>query len=303
MLYFDDINKIQISKSTVVTLGKFDGVHKGHQKLLKNVHEIADKEDLLTLAFTFNISPQAKLSHKKYLSIFDNKERMHVLEDFKIDILVECRFTDAIRNMEPYDFIKNVLIDKLKCKAVVAGSDFCFGKDRSGTPSLLKKVGESMGLEVRIIDKVMYEGREISSTYVKEELLKGNINNVNELLGFPYFAEGLIVHGEQNGQTIGFHTANIIPKGNKMLPPNGVYYTVIHINKKSYKSITNIGYRPTVDGKMIDIETHIPGFKGDIYGEYAKVEFFEFARAERKFASLDELKVQIKKDIEEMYKR
>ena len=303
MLYFDDIDKIQIPKNTVVTLGKFDGVHRGHQKLLANVHEIAKKDDLLTCAFTFNISPQARLSHKKYLSILDNSERMHVLESFGMDVLVECRFTDAVRNMDPYDFIKNVLIEKLKCRAVVTGTDFCFGKDRKGTPEFLKKTGESMGIEVRIIDKVMYEDREISSTYVKEELLKGNLPLVNNLLGFPFFAEGEIVHGESNGRTIGFNTANIVPSGHKMLPPNGVYYTDIHIKGQTYKGITNIGYRPTVDGKTLDIETHIPDFNGDIYGEPAKVDFYEFARPEKKFGSLDELKEQIKTDIENMKKR
>ncbi len=297
MLYYKKIDSIEIKENTVVTAGKFDGIHRGHQILFDKARDIAKEIDAKTCVFTFTRSPQAKLSHKKSVSIFDNIERKNIIEEFNMDILVECPFTDTIRNMEPEEFVRDLLIEKLNCKAIVVGTDFCFGKDRRGNPDFLLKTGPQFGIRVEVIDKLLDEGREISSTYVREELEKGNMPKVNELLGFPFSAEGEIVHGAHNGHLLGFPTANIIPDAHKLLPPAGVYSTNITVGGKTYKSITNIGVRPTFDGSFVSIETNIPGFHGDIYGKRAKVEFYEFTRPEKKFGSLEELKAQIRSDV------
>ena len=297
MIYYKRLEDIEQKAQTVVTLGKFDGVHRGHQKLLDEVFEIAGKQGLMTCVFTFSVLPQAKLSHKKSMTILSNAERRDMLEDMGTDIVIECPFTDAIRNMEPEEFVRVILAERLKCRAAVVGTDFRFGKNRAGTPETLAEAGKKLGIEVRVTDKLMYEGREISSTFIREELVKGDIEKVNSLLGYPFYVEGYVTHGEHNGTKIGFPTANLKPDEHKMLPPNGVYETETTVSGKCFRSITNIGIRPTLGGHAVSIETNIRGFDGDIYGEFIKVRFIRFMRPERKFAGLEELKEQIAKDI------
>ncbi|MBR6230892.1 MAG: bifunctional riboflavin kinase/FAD synthetase [Lachnospiraceae bacterium] len=297
MKYYKRLEDIEQKIQTVVTLGKFDGVHRGHQKLLNEVFEIAGEQGLETCVFTFSVLPQAKLMHKKSMTILSNSERRDLLEEMGTDILIECPFTDAIRKMEPEEFVQSILVDRLKCRAAVVGTDFRFGKDRAGTPETLAEAGKKLGIEVRVIEKLMYGDREISSTFIREELVKGDIRKVNSLLGYPFYVEGYVVHGEHNGTKIGFPTANLKPDEHKILPPNGVYETETAVSGECFRSITNIGTRPTLGGHNISIETNIPGFEGDIYGEFMKVRFIRLMRPERKFAGLEELKEQIAKDI------
>ncbi len=299
MIYYKKLEDIKQEAPVVVTLGKFDGVHRGHQKLLHEVFEIAKKQKLKTCVFTFSVLPQAKLMHKKSMTILSNAERRAFLENIGTDILIECPFTDAIRNMEPEEFVQEILIDRLKCRAAVVGTDFRFGKDRAGTPETLAEAGKKLGIDVRIIDKLMYGDREISSTFIREELVKGDIRKVNELLGYPFYVEGPVVHGEHNGTKIGFPTANLKPDERKILPPNGVYKTETTIHGKRYRSITNVGTRPTLGGQTVSIETNILEFDRDIYEEFIKVDFISFIRPERKFADLGELKKQIEEDIKQ----
>lgn len=297
MNYFKRANDIQLDRDTIVTAGKFDGVHRGHRILIDRIKELAVSENCSSAVLTFTTSPQAMLSHKKSLSILDNAERRRLLERDKIDLLAELSFTERLRNLEPDEFIEEILVKKLRCRIFVVGDDFCFGKNRAGNAEYLERESQRFGIRTEVMSKLMDGEREISSTYIREELVKGNIPKVNELLGYPFFAEGVIVHGQHNGHLLGFPTANILPDRNKLLPPAGVYDTRIEIEGTRYKSITNIGVRPTFNGDHVTIETNIPGFSGDLYGKFAKVEFYEFTRPERRFGSLEELKAQIQSDV------
>lgn len=297
MLYCTDIGNYVPERNTIITAGKFDGVHRGHQKLLKRAEEIAKETDCATCVFTFGRSPQAALSHKRSVMILENAERRSVIEQLGADLLFECRFTESIRNMEPVEFVEKILIGQLSCIGIVVGTDFRFGKNRAGDPAFLEEYGRNHGLRVEVIEKLMDQDREISSTYVREELVKGRMEKVNELLGYLWFCEGTIEHGAHNGHLIGFPTVNIVPGHGKLLPPPGVYQTVITIDGITRRSITNIGVRPTFNGTHTTVETNIPGFEGDLYGKKAKVEFLRFVRPEKKFESIDALKKQIESDV------
>lgn len=297
MQYFNNLNDLKIEEPSVVTLGKFDGMHTGHQKLIKKVSEIAAQRGLKAVMFTFDVSPQIKIGKSDYKLIVTREEKRLLAERFGIDVFIECPFNDEIRNTDAEDFVSGILIKKINARAVVAGTDFKFGKNRKGDARFLKENAVKFGIDVDIVEKEKDGEREISSTYVREELSKGNIEKVNALLGFEYFIMGEVVGGMHIGRNLGFPTINMEPKPDKLLPPNGVYSSLTDINGKTYESISNIGVKPTVDGKKLGVETFILDFSGDLYGKTASVRLLEFIRPEIKFASVEELKKQVDTDI------
>ena len=298
MRYFDEIDKIKQEKPTVISLGKFDGLHRGHQKLLSEMKTLADENGYEMVLFTFKVSPQITIANKKNQVIVTNEEKRILMENAGIDVMVECRFTDELRNMEAEAFIENILQKKLNAKAVVVGSDFCFGKNRRGNALFLEESASKYDLIVRILEKETDGEREISSTYIKSELVQGNIEKVNELLGASYYISGKVVGDSHIGSSIGFPTINIIPAEEKLLPPFGVYSSFTSVDGVEYASITNIGIKPTVGGKCVGTETHILDFNGNLYGKNAVVMLEHFQRKEEKFDSVTELKEQLEKDIE-----
>ena len=298
VIYYNDLDKIKLNYPSVVTLGKFDGMHTGHQKLIKKVDEIAEERGLQAVMFTFDAPPQAKIGNSGYKLIVTKNEKRILARKFGIDVLVECPFNENIRNMSAGDFISGVLADRLRAKAVVAGTDFRFGKNRQGDADFLKANALSFGFDVFIIEKEKDGERDISSTYIREELAAGNIEKVNRLLGFEYFILGEVVGGMHIGRNLGFPTINMIPESDKLLPPNGVYASLTDVDGVTYKSISNIGVKPTVGGKELGIETFILDFSGDLYGKSAQVRLLKFIRPEKKFASVEELKKQVGIDIE-----
>lgn len=296
--YITDLNSIADMKDSVITLGKFDGVHRGHQKLIRQVKKIAEKEKLSTVVFTFDVSPQVKLGMLKSPLLMTNEERRSTIEEMGLDYLVECPFTDEVKNMEPEDFVTEILCRRLKARALVVGSDFHFGKKRRGDAALLLKMGEELGLEVCVETKEKDGHREISSTYVREELAEGHMEKVADLLGVPYSVKGEIVHGNHIGHKLGFPTINQIPEKGKMLPPKGVYLSKTLVDGREYDGISNVGTKPTVQGEsLMGIETHLLFFSGDLYGKEARVQLLSFRRPEMKFGSLAELKAQLDHDI------
>lgn len=188
---------------SVVTLGKFDGLHRGHMLLIRRVLAIGRTEGLETVVFTFDVPPQSKVQHVKPHQLLTNEERRARLEQLGMDCLVECPFVDEVMHMTPEAFIKEILVDKLHAKKVVVGKDFGFGYKRSGTAEMLKEMGPSLGFETEIIEKAEENGREISSTWAREELEQGNMEAVSGLLGYDYAVHGEIVHGHALGRTIG----------------------------------------------------------------------------------------------------
>lgn len=298
MIYTTQVPHLEKEVRSSVTLGKFDGLHRGHQKLI-NLIRREQGEKNRSVIFTFDVSPRSYILHSppKYLLTYE--ERRELAENLGVDILAECPFTEALMHMEPEDFVKEYLAERLHARYLAVGPDFRFGYQRRGTPELLKELGRTYGFRTEIVEKEKYKGRDISSTFVREELEKGHIEEVNQLLGYTYFTKGEIVHGRQLGRTIGIPTANLIPPVIKKLPPNGVYITESLIQGKTYQGITNIGYKPTVKENFLGVETYLFFCNADLYGQEAEVRFYRYLRPEIKFSSLEELKCQMLKDIEE----
>lgn len=288
---------LKVDEETAVALGKFDGMHKGHQDLIDEMKALR-REGIRTVVFTFGVSPYALLREAKKFLLMTNKEKEVYCGEAGVDILVEYPFTDEVCHMAPEDFIRRVLVKELHARYVVVGSDFCFGYQRRGNVALLKEYEKECGYETRVLEKRKDEsGREISSTYVRERLLEGDMEKVTDLLGRPYEVSGPVVHGRQLGRTLGIPTINLVPEEDKLLPPRGVYVSRVRLDNGVYGGVTNIGVKPTVseEGKL-GLETFLFDFAGEVYGETARVELFSFLRPEKKFPSLEELEAEIRRN-------
>ena len=298
MEYIQELDEYNGTDPCVVTLGKFDGVHKGHRKLIARVKEIAREHGWRTAVFTFQVSPQVCMGARRPKMLMTNEERKEVLRELDVDLLFECRFTEKIRAMEPEDFVREILLERLHVSAVVMGTDFHFGKDRAGNSEVMKQMGEKYGFVVEVLSKERYQGKEISSSYIREELALGHMEKIAELMGQPYFITGEIVHGRHLGHTLGFPTINQIPDPVKMTPPWGGYYSRTLVAGRWYPGISNIGMKPTVGGTAVGLETYLFDCSLDLYGQTARVELLSFRRPEEKFADIDELKEQMDRDIQ-----
>ncbi len=283
-----------LTSPSVITLGKFDGVHRGHQALINKVLETSagskeTDEKLDAVVFSICVSP---------VTLLTKPERRELLESWGIDTLIECPFIPALITMEAEDFVKEFLIGRLHAKAIVVGEDYRFGYGRRGNVALLKEMGETLGFAVTAIPKVKDGPEDISSSRIRAALAEGDMETVNLLLGYSFFINGSIIHGRRIGRTIGFPTTNLIPGMGKLLPPNGVYAVRSVVGGRDYYGITNIGTKPTVDGRFVGVETYLYDCTEDLYGEEQKVELLHFMRPERKFPSVEALKEQIMLDRE-----
>lgn len=296
MKYIKNTTDFYIEEDTVLSLGKFDGIHRGHELLLE--HLAAKKEaGLSAVVFTFDIPPRKNVQHTDAKVLTTNDEKMHMFENLDIDYLVECPFTEEIRCMEAEDFIEKI-VSQLHVRCIVVGEDFCFGHNRRGDYKMLRHFSSIYGYEVIVVEKIQENARDISSTFVREEIARGNIEKANHLLGYRYFVTSVVKHGNQIGRTIGIPTINQIPPVEKLLPPNGVYITEVFIDEKKYRGITNVGCKPTIKGKNpVGVETHLLDFKEDVYEKVVTVEFISKIRKERRFASIEALKEQMQSDI------
>lgn len=295
MKYIKNTTEFLIEEPTVISLGKFDGIHRGHELLLEELLK-QKKNGLATVVFTFDIPPKKSLLAEEQKVLTTNEEKMHMFDNCGIDYLIECPFTPEVMNMEAECFIE-MLVEKLSVKCIVAGEDFCFGHNRRGDYKMLQEFAEKLSYTAVILPKMKEEDRDISSTFVREEIAKGNIELANKLLGYPYFVSGMVKHGNKIGRTIGFPTINLIPSENKLLPAYGVYITKVLINGIVYQGVTNVGEKPTIEGKNpVGIETYILDFNQDVYEQEVVVTFIKRIREERKFANLDALLEQMRKD-------
>ncbi len=295
MIFLKSINDFHIDEPTVLTLGKFDGLHMGHKKILENVAQ-KKNEGLKSVIFTFDTTPADSIYHTATRQLTTLPEKELCFSNVGIDYFLECPFTDEIRKMSARDFIR-MCVRNLSVKCFVVGTDCGFGYKRSGNCSTLLRYAEEFGYETVIVEKKQYEGRDISSTFIREEIEKGNIEKANLLLGYPFFIMEEVKSGNRLGRTIGFPTINQIPSPKKLLPPYGVYASCIAIGDDVYKGVSNIGVKPTIKGKnALSLETNIFDFSEDIYGKTVRVRLYSFIRPEKKFDSLDELKIQIAAD-------
>ncbi len=285
-------------QNSAVALGKFEGIHVGHQLLLNEI--MGQKSNgLNSVVFTFDMPPKAAINgDKKFSQIFTKEERRRFLEKKGIDVMLEHPFTKEFAASTPEEFIENVLVKKCDAKVIVVGSDFHFGKKRSGNINHLKAGAEKFGYKLIVKDKIQKDGRDISSTRIRELIEYGKMEEAAELLGRNYSVYGEIVHGKALGRTINIPTINQIVEDIKLVPPNGVYVSLIHIGDKVYHGVTNIGIKPTVESDRVKgVETNIFDFSGDLYGQCLEVELLHFHRAELRFKNVEELKRQMQSDI------
>lgn len=300
MRCFINTREFKLEEPCVVTIGKFDGRHKGHQKLLRQMLELKQQYGYQTAVFTFHMPPAEVTAGKSQTVITTNLERRNNMESMGIDYLVEYPFTEEVAHLSPEEFVARILVEQMNARAVVVGTDCGFGYKREGNADLLDKLSSKYGYRLCVIDKAQDDHRDISSTYVKEELDRGNLEKVEELLGEPYAIHGTVVHGNHiGGSVLGFPTVNLIPPAEKHLPPFGVYVSYVTVNAATYGGITNIGKKPTIEGDSpIGVETFIFGIDQDLYGAKIEVQLLHFERPERKFDSLEELKLQLEYDKE-----
>lgn len=292
--------ELSTDRPSAITLGKFDGLHRGHRKLVSEVLK-AGKEGLETAIFTFSSPPKAFMKGEDQSVLLTSREKRIHIERLGIELLVEYPFTEAVCHMEPEIFVKQVLADGLKARKIITGPDFCFGYRRRGNVELLSSLSDVYGYELVVMEKERdTSGRVISSTLIREELGRGHVEQANELLGYPYTVTGEVVHGNHLGRTFGMPTINQIPAKEKLLPPNGVYTAAVEIGGKTYRGVSNVGYKPTIEGNYPKgVETYIFDFDRDLYGKTLDVQLFRYQRKEQKFASVEELKAQLIRDVKE----
>ncbi len=292
---------------TAVAIGKFDGVHRGHQKLLDTIIRLKKERGYKTAVFTFDRSIASFFTGKEQKVLTTNHEKRETLADLEIDYLIEFPVNEVTAGMEPEIFIRDVLVKGLSAKAVAAGPDCSFGKGGRGDLALLKQMereikdgaGQVLSYEMIEVDKVRYHDEIISSTLVRDRISNGDMEMVHTLLGRPYSLEGKVSHGRKLGSSVlEMPTVNIVPEHDKLLPPYGVYFSNVVIGTQVFHSITNIGQKPTIkDDDAVNAETFLYDFDEDLYGEELRVELLHWHREERKFPDLEHLKKQMHHDM------
>lgn len=283
-------------QDAVVTSGTFDGVHLGHQKILQRIKEIANSVNGETVLLTFWPHPRLVLFPEEHnlrlLSTFEEKAKL--LRQFGIDHLVTLPFTKEFSELSSQEFIQSILVEKIHCKKLVIGYDHRFGKNREGSFEFLQANQSKFGFELEEISRQDVEDIGISSTKIRNSLELGDVKSASTYLGRLYELNGLVIKGQQIGRSIGFPTANIhIPNDYKLIPKDGVYAVYTEVDGVSYKSMLNIGNRPTVDGTKKTVEAHLFDFQGDLYDRQVTIYFQSFLRDEHKFEGLEALKAQL----------
>jgi riboflavin kinase/FMN adenylyltransferase len=301
MIIFDDTNRFsQLQQGCVATIGKFDGVHLGHQLILDQLKEKAVEFNLPSLVILLEPHPEEFFSDTPPARLTILEEKLELLESFAIDFVFQLKFDQAMSELSAEDYIKEILVDGLGVASFIVGNDFRFGHKRAGDFSMLQKASEQLGFEVT--ETVAYErnGQRISSTFIREELTKADFLLVEQLLGRPYAIKGEVVKGEQLGKDLGFPTCNINPQ-RLQIPLHGVYACEVRLADRHYPAAVNIGYRPTIteSGDAL-LEAHILDFNEDLYGKTIEVVFKDKIREEIKFSGLEELKQQITADVQQV---
>ena len=298
MRLFHGTDNAEIARPTVLTLGVFDGLHLGHQLIMKTVVERARATGAVPTVITFEPHPRAVLhpeSAPPLLQTFDQK--IEALGVLGIEQTIVIHFDKAFSQIRAEDFLRDVVVDRLHAKEVYLGRGFAFGHNREGNIELLRNVSDRLGFFADEVPEVQLRGHRIGSTRIRELLQQGRVNLARRMLGRPYGVEGSVVRGAARGNTLGFPTANIHPQ-NRVIPKGGVYVTATLIDEHWRRSVTNIGTRPTFgDANEPSVEIHVLNWSGDLYGDALRVRFLHRLRDERKFSSIDELKDQIKRDV------
>jgi len=281
----------------VLTIGNFDGVHRGHAEVLNRLVEKAAHLDLPAVVMTFEPQPQEFFlgdNAPARLSLLRDKAML--LDELSIDRMLCVNFNKKFADFTADEFVEQLLVKALGIKYLVVGDDFCFGKQRQGNFDMLRQAGEKYGFAVVSTQSFMLGDTRVSSTAIRQLLAKGNLEQARRLLGHPFMLSGKVAHGQKIGRTIGFPTANIALK-RKVTPVRGVFAVKLYWdNSDIYDGVANVGFRPTVSGQICQLEVHLFDFEGDLYGQTVEVELVAKIRDEQPFGSLDALKRQIKND-------
>ncbi len=293
-----ELRRAALGRPTALTIGVFDGVHRGHQIVLKHVVESARQHDLAAAAITFHPHPRQVLRPDlttEYVTSLE--DRLALIMETGLDTVATVSFTSDFSLTDAGDFVR-MLVDEFQLARLIIGEDFALGRQRGGDPDTLQALGRELGYEVEVIELLTSDSADkVSSTEIRNALGDGNVRLVGELLGRRYSLHGPVVVGFKRGRTIGFPTANVAIGNDRAIPAPGVYATIAHLSSGPTVSVTNIGVRPTFDdGGGLSIECHIMDFDDDIYGADLRVEFVERLRGERKFDGIDALIAQIGRD-------
>ena len=295
MKTFRDIEKLPQIEGSVVTIGNFDGIHLGHQKIIAQLKEHAEKLKVPSVVISFNPTPQNFFgADHAVLSSYEEKD--FFLSSLGINYHLVINFNKEFSNINAQTFIEEFLLRKLNIKHCLIGDDFRFGKNRVGNFSLLQENGDKHGFAVEETATIEHNQIRISSTRIRECLQQNNLEETKKLLGRNYSISGKIVRGQQRGRTINFPTINILPNRSKS-PVSGVFAVKVKLSGQTYFGICNAGHKPTVNGREFLFETHIFDFEKDVYEQFAEIAFLKHVRPEKKFNSFEELKDQIEKDV------
>lgn len=300
----DGVDRVPEGTATAVSVGSYDGIHRGHRTVLSTVRELAGERGLDPAVVSFDQHPAAVVNPDAApLLLTDHEQRMELFADVGVRWLYLLRFDEARAATTSEEFVEQVLVGALNAKLVVVGSDFHFGKGRSGSVESLAEMGENLGFEVVSLDLLGSEDGidKISSTAIRSALAEGDVESVNAMLGRRYEVRGAVVQGDQRGRQIGFPTANIAYEAGRAWPANGVYAAWTELDDgRREPTVVNIGLRPTFydNAEWPLLEAHLLDFDGDLYGQVLRVEFEARLRAERRFSGIDEIRQQLATDVE-----
>lgn len=289
-----------LSSKVVLALGFFDGVHLGHQKLIKRAREVADQKKLRLVVMTFDRHPKEIYENKKNFKYLETlEEKADKMAELGVDYLAVMPFTKEFSQIRAQDFVDNVIV-KLNADTVVAGFDYTYGPKEIANMDRLPDYAKRR-FDIVVMPKQIFAGKKIGSTEIRQAIKDGNMELAYKLMGHHYVMSGIVGHGKRNGHMLGFPTANLIWADHKVIPKIGVYATKTEIDGKWYDSMTSVGYNVTIgQEKKIYIESNLFDFDEDVYDKPMKIKWYKYTRGEIKFANLDELKKQLEKDQEEI---
>ncbi|MEJ8606519.1 bifunctional riboflavin kinase/FAD synthetase [Riemerella anatipestifer] len=297
MKVISSISEYKNTSPTALSIGMFDGVHLGHQSIIKNLKEISDEKKLSSGLLTFWPHPRTIFNPNENLKLLNTlTEKTSLIENLGVDFLFLQSFDEDFRNLSADDFVKKILVDKLNVKYLIIGYDHRFGKDKKGDFNLLQKMATEFDFEVQQLDAIQLENQNISSTKIRNAITNGDFKSANDMLGYHYPLSGKVIHGKKIGRTIGYPTANISIDNIKLLPKKGAYIVEVWIDNLFYKGMLSVGTNPTVSGTELSVEVYILDFNKDIYDQDITIKFRDFLHEEIKFDGLEALIKKLDED-------
>jgi riboflavin kinase/FMN adenylyltransferase len=299
MLVEEELARLSVKKDTLLTIGVFDGVHLGHKYLISQLKEYARQQNLLSGVITFRQHPQEVLSSQSQLPFLtDLSQRADLLKNEGIEAIIILSFTHELAQLSARQFL-SLLKEYIRMRGLVIGYDFALGRNKEGNTDALRALGQEMGFSLIVVPPIIIDGEVVSSTAIRNALAEGDMNRVQNLIGRPFRLHGSVIPGAGRGMELGFPTANLDIDTEQALPAEGVYATWTYIDNKACQSVTNIGYRPTFGDSDRTVEVYLLDYHSDLYEHELKIDIVERLRGEKKFNTVEELKKQLTKDVEQ----